>query len=327
MKKFDILYILYLVFLTASFISLVFFSDKVFIGKKSNPTSPLPYFLTSYYNKEVRTLDLWFPSIGNFLETLNSSFIEKKPQISAKSALLYDLTDDKILFEKNPDKRLPIASLTKIATIIIAIENKKADDRYQVKKEDLVGENSMGLTEGEIFSLEDLLYGLVLNSGNDAAETLASNYKEGRSGFIAAMNNKARSLGLSDTNFTNPTGLEGDGDQYSTTYDLLILTKHALTFPLVRKVVRAFNYEIPMTSFHKAFFLENETNLLTSYPGVMGVKDGYTSEAGLCLITYLNYKGHKIIGVLLGSDNRRQEMKDLLDYGLKIQGITPPPHS
>jgi serine-type D-Ala-D-Ala carboxypeptidase (penicillin-binding protein 5/6) len=72
--------------------------------------------------------------------------------------------------------------------------------------------------------------------------------------------------------------------------------------------------------------MENETNLLTSYPGVIGVKDGYTPEAELCLVTYLNFKGHKIIGILLGSDNRRQEMKDLLDYGFKIQDITPPPH-
>ena len=91
-------------------------------------------------------------------------------------------------------------------------------------------------------------------------------------------------------------------------------------------VVSTFNYNIEATSTHKAFYLENETNLISSYPGVKGVKTGYTPEAGLCLVTYLDYKGNKIIGILLNSDNRRQEMKDLLDIALQSQGIQPPPH-
>jgi len=107
---------------------------------------------------------------------------------------------------------------------------------------------------------------------------------------------------------------------------LVVITRYAIRSSLFAKITATFDYNIPYTSGHKAFYLENETNLLTSYPGVLGVKTGYTPEAGLCLVTYLNYKGHKIIGVLLGSDNRRQEMKDLLDYSLKIQGVKPPPH-
>jgi len=191
----------------------------------------------------------------------------------------------------------------------------------------LIGENSMGLSVGEVLTLEELLYGLILLSGNDAAETLASNFKGGRVQFITAMNNKAKSLGLENTHFSNPTGLGGNGKQYTTTYDLLVITNYALKFPLFKKVAGTFIHNIPYSQNHKAFYLENETNLISSYPGVFGVKDGYTPEAGLCLVTYLNYKGHKIIGILLGSDNRRQEMKDLLDYGLRLQGITPPPHS
>jgi D-alanyl-D-alanine carboxypeptidase (penicillin-binding protein 5/6) len=184
----------------------------------------------------------------------------------------------------------------------------------------------MGLTSGETLTLEELLYGLFLHSGNDAAEVIASNYIYGRDSFVEAMNEKAVSYGLKDTNFTNPSGLEGDGVQYSTTYDLLVISKHLIQFQKVLPIMATFDHEIPANGNHKYYYLENETNLITSYPGVKGIKTGYTPEAGLCLITYLDYKGHKIIAILLDSGNRRQEMKDLLDYSLKSEGITPPQH-
>lgn len=303
-------------------VSIYVFSTYFRLPLAGNLLSPLPNFLTRFANDQVTTLNLRLP----ILEIFNPSSSDRVPIITAKSALIYDLEDQNVLFSKNPAQRLPMASLTKIMTAIIASESPKKDDEYMVVQNDLVGENSMGLSVGEILSLEELMYGLILTSGNDAAEALANNYPQGRSKFIEAMNNKAKAIGLKNTRFTNPTGLEGDGEQYSTTYDLLTITNYAMQFPLFEKVVGTFDYNIPRSQYHKEFYLENETNLLTSYPGVMGVKDGYTPEAGLCLITYLNYKNHKIIGILLGSENRRQEMKDLLDYGLKIQGITPPPH-
>lgn len=195
--------------------------------------SPLPNFLTAFANDQVSTLSLWFPILETF--NLNSDEI-KIPSIGAKSALIYDLTTQKTLFSKNHDMKVPMASLTKIMTAIIALESGKKDDEYIVSKENLVGENSMGLTEGEVLTLEELLYGLMLLSGNDSAEVLAGNFPEGRSQFIAAMNNKAKALGLETTNFTNPTGLEGDGDQFTTAYDLLVITKYALQFPFLKKL-------------------------------------------------------------------------------------------
>ncbi len=296
---------------------------KYFSKEKEAIVSPLPNFLTVFANDQVSTLNLWFPTVEMF--TMNSSGI-KSPSLSAKSALVYDLAIRKVLFSKNQDLKLPMASLTKIMTAIVALESPKKDNKYLVAKESLVGENSMGLTEGEVLTLEDLLYGLMLLSGNDAAEVLANNFPKGRQEFIIAMNNKAKALGLKTTNFTNPTGLEGDGDQYTTAYDLLIITKYALQFPLFKEVSKTFKHSVPYSENHKAFYLQNQTNLISSYPGVAGVKDGYTPEAGLCLVTYLEYEGHEIIGIILGSDNRRQEMKDLLDYSLKIQNISPPPH-
>jgi serine-type D-Ala-D-Ala carboxypeptidase (penicillin-binding protein 5/6) len=291
-------------------------------NNKSSVVSPLPDFLTILANKEVSTLNLWLPSLKNKI-----SANLKTPEISAQSALIFDTTSKEVLYSKNPTEKLPMASLTKIMTAIIASENKKKDDVYVVSKDDLVGEDSMGLTLGEKLSMEELVYGMMLHSGNDAAEVLANNFPGGRVAFVKAMNNKVKALGLSDTNFTNPTGLEGDGKQYTTAYDLVVMSEYALSnFSLFGQVVSTFDYNISQTDTHKAFYLENETNLLTSYPGVKGVKTGYTPEAGLCLVTYLDYGGHKIIGVILGSDDRRGDMIDLLDYSLKSLGITPPSH-
>jgi D-alanyl-D-alanine carboxypeptidase (penicillin-binding protein 5/6) len=292
------------------------------INNKSSIVSPIPDFLTILANKEVSTLNLWLPSLANKI-----SANLKTPEISAQSALVFDTTTKKVLYSKDPKMKLPMASLTKIMTAIIALENKKKDDVYIVSADDLVGEDSMGLETGEKLSLKELMYGMMLHSGNDAAEVLASNFPSGRVAFVKAMNNKAKALGLTDTNFTNPTGLEGDGNQYTTAYDLVVTSEYALSnFPLFAQVVSTFDYNIVQTDTHKAFYLENETNLLTSYPGVKGVKDGYTPEAGLCLVTYLDYGGHKIIGVILNSENRRDDMKELLDYTLKSLGVTPPNH-
>lgn len=317
MKKYGIYLILFL-----TIISTAYYLFRIATENYAQVVaSPLPKFLTSSENKQVTTLDIWKP-IFSFFENKNSP---EAPKLTARSVLMYDLSNDKIIFEKNSGEKVPMASLTKIMTAIVALENPKKDDKYLVKEENLVGESTMGLSSREILSLNELIYGLILHSGNDAAETIASNFKGGRLAFIKAMNDKAKSMGLKNTNFTNPSGLEGDGDQYSTTSDLLVITRYALIkFPTFSRVVSTPEYHIRKTSTHAEYFLTNETNLLTTYPGVKGIKTGYTTEAGFCLITYLDYEGNKIIGILLGSENRRQEMKELLDYSLKTLGIDPP---
>lgn len=312
----SVIFLLFLVFFLGFWVFRPAFSrDSIEV------VSPLPSYLSLSKNNQVRLLDFWKPLIESF-----SGSDELAP--TAASALLFDLTTDKTLFEKNSTARLPMASLTKIMTAIVALENPKEDDSYLVKGENLVGEDSMGLLPGEKLSLEELLYGLMLRSGNDAAEVFASNFPGGRKSFLLAMNQKAKVLELSDTKFSNPSGLQGDGEQYTSATDLLDMTKYALeNFPVFRKVAATFSHSIPATTTHQAYYMENETNLLTSYPGVKGIKTGFTPEAGMCLVTYLEYDGHKIIGVLLNSENRRQEMKEMLDFGLKKLGSTPPPHS
>lgn len=283
--------------------------------------SPIPPVLTKIFAPQTNT-DFWMPAAS---QLKNESL--KQPNLQAISALSYDLTTNTILFDKNSSEKLPIASLTKIMTAIIALENLHPADNITVgAKAATIGEDSMGLTMGEKLTVAELLHGLFLNSGNDASEALAEGSPFGRENFVFQMNKKAEDLGLSATHFTNPSGLQGDGKQYSTAKDLLVITRYALKLPLVSEIAQLPYYFIPYSDTHKAFELYNETNLLTTYPGVKGLKTGYTDEAGLCLITYLEYKGHKIVAVILNSPSRREEMIQILDYSLKTLGVTPPQH-
>lgn len=321
MKRFLLIYLIclsiFIIFISLAMLIII----PIFRNLYINTLSPLPSLFTFIENNKITSLDLWIPLVNQ----PDTDYY--KLELNAKAALSYDLTTNKLLYEKNSHFRLPMASLTKIATAVIILENMQENQQLSVKKKDLVGENSMGLSSNEKISVKNLLYGLLLVSANDAAEVLARNSSFGKEGFILEMNRKAKILGLSDTQFTNPSGLQGDGNQYSSAYDLLVFTKYALErFPLFREIVKTYSYNIEGNSYHKSFYLENETNLLTSYPGVKGVKDGYTPEAGLCLITYLEHGKHKIISVILGSNDRRGEMKELLDYSLKKLGETPPSH-
>lgn len=295
--------------------------NVLFAEKSTVIVSPLPRYLSD--SNLVKQLSFWQPKEKNVRA---SSII--KPQVSAKAVLLYDTTTDTVLYEKNSKDRMPIASLVKIATAVVALETKEPVAKMRVSANAAsVGENSMGATAGEAYTLEELLYGLVLHSGNDAAMTIAEGVSGTSNNFVLDMNRKAKILGLSDTFFVNPSGLEeeeGLAGEYSSAHDLVMLTKYALTLPLFAKVVQTFEYHIPAATEHKQLDLYNQTNLLTTYPGVKGVKTGFTPSSGLCLVTYAENGGHKIIGVILNSQQRREEMKELLDYSFSVLGVHVP---
>jgi len=307
------------VLIISVFLGTIFFTGQFLLSVNL----PLGLIMSSKIqsHEEKKVFSSWNPLIPQVGGVSTSNF-----SLSARSALSYELTDEKMVFAKNINEKLPMASLTKIMTAYLALEE-GIDKRYRVSSSAaLIGENVMGLSEGEILTLEELLYGLMLPSGNDAAEVIAEGSPYGRDGFVEEMNKRAKQLGLGNTHFTNPSGLEGDGDQVTTVVDLLKLTKTALENKNFLKVVSTYEKELPNNNEHKYYRLFNDTNLLTSYPGVKGVKTGFTWEAGLCLVTYLEHNGHKIIAVILNSQNRRQEMKDLLDYTLIELGETPPKH-
>lgn len=304
------------------FVFLLIFKSQTHELSAMTIASPLPDELTEKFASVLGADALWKPRE----KEPKKDFAH--PQLTAVAAISYDLTTDQLLYRKNDETKLPIASITKIMTALIALENGNISDTYVVSDAAAeVGEDSMGLSAGEELTLKDLLYGMMLPSGNDASEVVAGGSDFGRENFMYLMNKKAEDLGMTNTRFTNPTGREGDGFQYSTARDLLILARYAMKNKTFADVVSTVEYEILKTNDHEYYFLQNETNLLTSYPGVKGIKTGFTWEAGMCLVTYLEYDGHEIISVILNSQNRRDEMKKLLDYSLKRLGSVPPPHS
>src|SRR3989338_8792063 len=258
--------------------------------------------------EKVLGINQWLP------EVLGSQI--NAPKITAKAGLFIDTTG-KVLYSKNQKEKLPIASLVKVMTVLIALEHKGMDDKYVVSQRATEMEpDEMILLPEETLSLKELLYGVFLVSANDAAEVIAEGTIGSRDEFIKLMNDKARQLGMIDTYFANPTGLDEDtNNTYSTVYDLAILTRYLIKhFPEVVDISSTEHIYLPQTSDHQDYDMYSGINLLTTYPGVVGFKTGYTAEAGLTLINLTRKEGHEVIGVLLGSGDIRDEARDLLDY-------------
>ena len=275
-------------------------------------------------NERVLGINLWFPQQN--LENDNTA-----PQISAKAALFVNTHQGQVLFEKNIHEKLPIASLVKVMTVLIALEHKGMNDEFQVSQKAADMEpDKMLLIAGERLSLKELLYGIFLVSANDAAEVLAEGTTGDREEFIQLMNAKAKQLGMQNTYFVNPTGLDEDSNNsYSTTYDLAVLTRFLIkNYPEVVEISRTPHIYLPITPSHQDYDMYSGINLLTTYEGVVGFKTGYTPEAGLTLITLAQKDGHdppagrqEVIGILLGSQDRRDEARELLDYSFNKLGI------
>lgn len=277
-------------------------------------SSPIPKVFGTAQRSKINS---WFPkeAPGANLDDL---------YVGARGAIAVDFDSAEILFAKEPQARLPIASTAKIMTALVALENADPLAVFTVSKTaSTVGENSMGLTAGEKLTLKELLYGLMLVSGNDAAVAIAEGIAGSQDAFVAMMNGKASELGLKNTYFVNATGLDEDGgNSYSTAYDLVIVAHYTWkNYPIFGQITSTVHHYIEATEYHRGFDLYNDTNLLTTYPGVRGIKPGFTWEAGLCLVTYAENEGKRILAVILGSDDRRGEMKEILDYSFGKFGI------
>lgn len=245
-------------------------------------------------------------------------------QITAKSAFFVDTKTGEVLFSKNPHLRLPVASLVKVMTVLVALEHRSLDEKLVVSESASNMEpDKMWLQRGEALTLKELLYGIFLVSANDSAEVLAQSTTGRREEFMLLMNSKAMQLGMKDTFFANPTGLDEDhGNSYSSTYDLSLLTRFAIRqFPYLVDFSKTEHIVLPKTADHQDYDLYSGINLLTTYPGVVGFKTGFTPEAGLTLITLARRDGHEILGVLLGSLDRRDEARELLNYSFKKLGV------
>lgn len=244
------------------------------------------------------------------------------PQIGAKSALLINADNGQVLFSQNPDERLPMASTTKMMTALIIIE--ETDDLtipVTISQQAVeVGESSIYLTAGEQMTVGDLLKGLLVQSGNDAATALAEFNAGSVGAFVDKMNARARELGMNDTHFVNPHGLD-DPEHYTTASDYIILAQEFRKHEELMRIVACSEEWIPDHGVPDGRYLVNHNHLLDIYPVINGIKTGYTDAAGQCIIISAEDKGVHLLLAYLGASSyaqRNQEVIDLVAYGLSL---------
>ena len=250
----------------------------------------------------------------------------ERPVINAKIYLLADMDSGTVLLKSNIKDKVPIASTTKIMTAAVVLENYKLDDLVTVSgaATSQAGAEAF-LTTGEVISVRELLYCLLVKSGNDSAYALAEHYNSpletGTGKFVSLMNQKAKSLGMKSTNYLDPAGLDVAG--YSTAYDLFLVTKYAMQNQVFRQMVSTKEYTAKSSDGQTRHQLENSNRLVGeyNYPGAIGVKTGYMPEAGHCLVSAVRQNGHILIGVVLNTyaDNATasaDESKKLFDWAI-----------
>lgn len=248
--------------------------------------------------------------------------IEKKappPAISGEAGILMDVSTGRILYEKNAYTRLEPASITKIMTAILALEKGNLSDVVITSKEPPLAEGTrIYLEEGEKLTLEQMLYAMMLNSGNDAAIAIAEHIGGSVETFVGMMNKKAREIGAKHTTFVNPNGLTEDG-HLTTAYDLAIISRYALmNLPEFKKIVSTKTMQIPWQAEECERQLINLNKLLWNYEGADGIKTGYTSSAGSTLAASATHDGWQLVTVILKTGSYAKASSDstaLLDYG------------
>ena len=249
------------------------------------------------------------------------------PAVTARGVIVIDADSKAILYEKNPDLKLLPASTAKIMTALIVLENYSLNEVITIEPIDSEPV-TMGLQPGEKITVENLLYGLLVGSANDAALALARRFPTGEAGFIAAMNLKAKSLRLRDTQFTNPVGFDNFG-QYTTVHDLSLLTAEAIQSAVFKRLVSTISITVTDVDHTVSHELTNLNLLLGQVSGLSGVKTGFTQLAGECLVTLVQRQNHQIITVVLGSSDRFGDTRQLIDWGFanfNWQELSPTTH-
>lgn len=250
----------------------------------------------------------------------SSGMLENTNELPAKSAVVMEKTSKRVLFEKNMHEKLPMASTTKIFTAIVAIENNQnLDEMIEIPPEAVgVPGSSVYLEKGEHLSIKDLLFGLMLPSGNDSAVALALVTSGSVEKFSELCNSFCKRVGALDTHLVNPHGLHDD-EHYTTAFDLALVSCYAMNNPIFREVVSTKKKVIPK-EFDKDGYeriLKNKNRLLEGFEGASGVKTGYTKKAGRCLVSSAERNGMEVICVVLNCNPMFEISEKLLDNAFK----------
>lgn len=243
--------------------------------------------------------------------------------ISARSYALVEQSTGRMLAGQNINTRLPMASTTKIMTGMLACESGKFDTVYTVPEEAIrVEGSSMGLVAGEKITLRDLTYGLLLESGNDAANTIAYCLSGSIPEFIKKMNSRAQELGLNNTHFVTPSGLD-DKEHYTTSLDLARLGAKAMQNKEFAKIVSTYKAYITYNGIKDGRVLLNHNELLKTYDGAIGIKTGFTKKSGRCLVSCATRNGVTIVAATLHGPDDWNDHKQLLNYGFSVLKCCP----
>lgn len=246
---------------------------------------------------------------------INSQNTQKVPETNSRACVVIDRNSNIVLYGKNENTKRKMASTTKIMTATIIIENCNLDETIEVSKKAAgTGGSRLGLKAGDKITVRDLLYGLMLCSGNDAAVALAEHAGTDVQGFAKLMNEKAHNLELLNTHFETPHGLDAD-EHYTTAYELALLSNYALKNKTFSKIVGTKNYTVTINGTPKA--LSNTNELLGNLDGIYGIKTGFTNGANRCIVTACKRNNMDIICVVLGADTknfRTQDSIKLINY-------------
>lgn len=250
----------------------------------------------------------------------NNENKEKNPILNSRRYIIFDRLSKRAVYGKDIDKETAMASTTKIMTAIIVLENcNNLKEEFTIpEKVSHVQGSTLGLKKDDKITINDLLYGLLLRSGNDCAVALSIAIAENTENFISLMNKKAKDLGLTKTHFVTPHGLD-DPNHYTTPYELALITDYALKNEKFAKIVKTVNYTIQINNVPKEIKNTNEV-LCNNVEGVYGVKTGFTNNAGRCLVTSVKRNNLDFIIIVLAADSRKYRAEDtvkLINYAFK----------
>ena len=264
----------------------------------------------------------------SFAFMMNVNAEDLKLAENAKSSVLIEATTGEVIHESNSHERYAPASMTKIMSLIIIMEeiekgNLKLDEKIKVSQNaSSMGGSQIYLEPGEEMSVNDLLKGICVGSANDAVVALAERISGTEQAFVFKMNERAKKLGLKDTNFKNATGLD-EANHYSTAYDMAMMGRELIRHKKILEYSGIYETYLRQDT-NKKFWLVNTNKLIKTYEGMDGLKTGYTKEAGYCLTATAKKKDMRLIGVIMGEETsakRNEEMTKMLDYGFNLYGV------
>lgn len=290
----------------------IYIVSKIFFNNGSGTKTPSSISITDESQNTRNPTYTYFDKMADTIYSEDEvTEVISEPVINARSALVMDFETGTVLYEKNAYRKRPMASTTKIMTAIVALERSELDDDVLISQRAAnMGGSVMGLKKDSIVKMHELLHGLLICSGNDAAVAIAEHVGGSVEGFCELMNEKALEVGAYSTSYSNPHGLDAE-NHYTTAYDLAKITRYALKNPVFNDIVKKTEF------FFNGKSLKSTNEMLTCYEGADGVKTGYTGLAGRCLVTSATRNDKRFISVVLFCDTknlRTSSSQKILDY-------------